>query len=344
MDFMEWILKYEYALLLVVFAMAASLTWLFRLYALKRSLIDVPNSRSSHTIPTPRGGGVAVVLTFLFMLPILGLIGSIEWPMIWALSGAGVGIALIGFLDDLGHIPARWRLSAHFICATWGLLWIGGLPPLIWFGSSISLGWFGHVCAALYLVWLLNLYNFMDGIDGIASIEAITVCLSGVFLYFIVGQFNSGIPLLFLAASVFGFLVWNFPPAKIFMGDAGSGFLGLTLGIFSLQAAHANVNLLWAWLILLGVFIVDATCTLIRRLLIGEKIYEAHRSHAYQHASRKYRAHKPVSLAVGAINMIWLLPFAITVVLGKLDGALAVLITYTPLILLAYYFDAGLSD
>jgi Fuc2NAc and GlcNAc transferase len=320
---------------------ALFMTGALRQYALAKSLIDVPNARSSHVVPTPRGGGVAIVVSFLVALILATSMGAVTWPLMWALMGAGVGIAVLGFLDDHGHIVARWRLLGHFIAAIWALYWIGGLPPLTVFGVVFDLGWVGHILAAFYLVWLLNLYNFMDGIDGIASVEAIFVCLGATLLYWLTGNGLLALLPLLLAFAVSGFLYWNFPTARIFMGDAGSGFLGITLGILSLQAAWAVPQLLWSWLILLGVFIVDATWTLFRRLLRGEKVYEAHRSHAYQFASRKYRKHLPVTLGVGAINLCWLLPMALLVANGYLDGLLGVLIAYLPLAALAVKFNAG---
>jgi len=320
---------------------ALILTGALRQYALAKSLIDVPNARSSHVVPTPRGGGVAIVVSFLVALMLATGMGAVSWTLMWALMGAGVGIAVLGFLDDHGHIVARWRLLGHFIAAIWALYWIGGLPPLTIFGFVFDLGWVGHVLAAFYLVWLLNLYNFMDGIDGLASVEAIFVCLGATLLYWLTGNGVLALLPLLLAFAVSGFLYWNFPAARIFMGDAGSGFLGITLGVLSLQAAWAAPQLLWSWLILLGVFIVDATWTLFRRLLRGEKVYEAHRSHAYQFASRKYKKHLPVTLAVGAINLCWLLPIAIVVAGGYLDGLLGVVIAYLPLAALAVKFNAG---
>ncbi len=151
--------------------------------------------------------------------------------------GAGSGVALLGFLDDHGHIAARWRLLGHFSAAIWILLWTGGFPPLDVVGHAVDLGWLGHVLAVFYLVWVLNLYNFMDGIDGIASVEAIGVCVGGALIYWLTGHVAMvGIPLL-LACAVAGFLIWNFPPARIFMGDAGSGFLGMVIGALAIQAA-----------------------------------------------------------------------------------------------------------
>lgn len=179
-------------LLIVSLAVLAwFLTALLRRYALARSLLDVPNARSSHSLPTPRGGGVAIVVAFLLGLCVAFFTGlGIAAELFYALLGAGLGIALLGFLDDHGHIAARWRLLGHFLAAAWALYWLGGLPPLAVFGGLLQLSWIGHVLAAFYLVWLLNLYNFMDGIDGIASVEAISVCLGGALLYVLLGESN----------------------------------------------------------------------------------------------------------------------------------------------------------
>ena len=317
-----------------------ALTGLLRRYALARSLIDMPNERSSHSVPTPRGGGVAIVLTFLIALFVLEIFSVFSNSLFWALLGAGVLVALVGFLDDHGHIPSRWRLLAHFASAGWALYWLGGLPPIPLFGVILDLGWLGHLLAAVYLVWLLNLYNFMDGIDGIAGIEAVTVCLGGVVLYLLssVEDFILVTPMLLLAAAVLGFLFWNFPKAKIFMGDAGSGFVGMVLGVLSIQAAWLAPELFWSWVILLGIFIVDATVTLLRRVTCGEKFDEAHRSHAYQYS------HMRVSLVVGLINVVWLFPIALFVGVGWLDGSVGVLIAYSPLIWLSFYFKAGARE
>lgn len=327
--------------LIVVALLSFGLTAALRRYALARSIIDIPNARSSHSKPTPRGGGVSIVLAFLVSLPVLWWEPAISSDVLLAAGGAGALIALVGFMDDHGHIAARWRLLGHFVASAWALYWLGGLPPVTVFGIAVNLGWSGSVLAAIYLVWLLNLYNFMDGIDGIASVEAICACLGSCLIYWLSGLESLMLLPLCLAMAVVGFLFWNFPPARIFMGDAGSGFLGIILGVLSIQAASASANFLWVWLILLGVFIVDATFTLIRRLVRGDRVYEAHRSHAYQFASRRFGRHLPVTLAVIALNVFWLLPVAMCVVLFELDGALGVVIAYVPLIFLAIKFHAG---
>ena len=324
---------------------SAVLTGWLRQLALSRGLVDVPNSRSSHDMPTPRGGGVAILLVVLVALPLLAWRGVLPLASLWALLGAGVLVGGIGWLDDHGDVAARWRLLVHFTAASWALAWLGGLPPLPVFGTTVDLGWAGHGLAVLYLVWLLNLYNFMDGIDGIAGIEAVTVCLGGLVLYRLSAGSGDAwvVPLLFVAA-VGGFLVWNFPRARIFMGDAGSGFVGIVLGLLSLQAGGIAPELFWGWVILLGAFVVDATVTLIRRLIRSERVYRAHRSHAYQRVARQVGSHVPVSLAIGAINILWLLPMASLVATGWLDGALAALVAYTPLVWLALRCGAGQAE
>lgn len=334
MTFLLW-------LMLAVVFMALFLTWVLRRYALSRSLIDIPNARSSHSVPTPRGGGVAIVLSFLAAVPLLVGAGVLSWDFALAMLGAGAGVAILGFLDDHGHVAARWRLLGHFFAAAWALFWLGGLPVINVAGMTVNLGWLGHVFAAFYLVWMLNLYNFMDGIDGLASIEAVSACLGACLIYWFAGYADLIWMPLLLAAAVAGFLYWNFPPARIFMGDAGSGFLGIMLGVLSLQGAWAAPRLLWVWLILVGVFIVDATFTLVRRLARGDKVYEAHRSHAYQFASRRFGKHLPVTLAVGLINMFWLLPMAFCVALLGLDGLAGLVLAYLPLVFLAFKFHAG---
>ncbi|KOR09680.1 glycosyl transferase [Stutzerimonas stutzeri] len=327
--------------LLGVLVLSWLLTGAVRRYALARSLLDVPTARSSHAVPTPRGGGLAIVLAFLAALPMLVLEDVLSWSTMWALLGGGALVAALGFLDDHGHVAARWRLLGHFVAAGWVLLWLGGLPPLRVGEATMELGWVGRGLALVGLVWLLNLYNFMDGIDGIAAVEAVCACFGGALLYVLLGYPIQAWTPLTLALAVLGFLYWNFPPARIFMGDAGSGFLGLVLGALALQAAWVASELLWAWLILLGVFVVDATWTLLIRLLRCERVYEAHRSHAYQLASRRFGRHIPVTLAVALLNILWLLPLAICATLGYVNGVVAVFLAYIPLAGLAWCFKAG---
>jgi Fuc2NAc and GlcNAc transferase len=323
-------------------ATSALLTAGARRYAIAFGVLDVPNERSSHTMPTPRGGGVAIVVAFLTSAVLLTILGILDYAVAAALIGSGIMVALVGFLDDHNPIAVHWRLLTHFCAAAWALGWLGGLPPIKVSGMLLSLGWLGNALAVICLVWLLNLYNFMDGIDGIAGFEAVTVGLAATVLYLQRSAVSKEwlLPCL-LAMAALGFLVWNWPPAKIFMGDAGSGFLGLMLGVLSVRAAWLDSELLWAWAILLGVFVVDATVTLSRRLQRDEIPHKSHHEHAYQHAARGLTAHRTVTLAVGGINLFWLLPVAMMVNLGLLNGLAGVLIGYAPLIWLAIRFKAG---
>ena len=331
-------------LILIFFILAFCLTYFMRAYALKKNIIDNPNERSSHSVPTPRGGGVAVVCSYLLALAVLMYSQQIQLHIGFTLIVAGFVIALLGFLDDHGHINSMLRLAVHFLVAIGVVVSLDGFSEVTAF-NGLQLGFIANIIAVLFLVWLLNLYNFMDGINGIASVEAITTTASMAILYYALNTILNADILWLLAACVFGFLLWNFPKAKIFMGDACSGFLGLILGILALIALKENLALFYAWIICLGVFVVDATYTLIKRVLNGYKMYDAHRNHSYQILSRKWGSHTPVTLVVAAINLFWLFPIAyMTATQPWAYRELAVLIAYSPLLLLAIKFKAGHPD
>ncbi|MEW6996613.1 glycosyltransferase family 4 protein [Colwelliaceae bacterium BS250] len=311
-------------------------------YALKNNVIDIPNERSSHSTPTPRGGGLSVVITFLVSLAVCIYIQGFDLFVGISLFVGGALVAFIGFIDDHGHVDAKWRLLIHSIASFCVVYSVNGLPVLDIFGVEFDFGVFGYFLSVVAIIWILNLFNFMDGIDGIAGVEAITCTFfAGLFLSFISPESSLVTMLWLLTASVSGFLLLNFPPAKIFMGDAGSGFLGFMLAVFALVSSTIDQSMLWVWLILLGVFIVDATFTMVRRFARGEKIYEAHCSHAYQFASRKYSSHLKVTLSVLIINVFWLAPMAYLVINETLNGASALCISYIPLIGLAIKYSAG---
>ncbi|KTD33971.1 MraY family glycosyltransferase [Legionella israelensis] len=324
-----------------VFILSLILTGFLRHYALARNIIDIPNHRSSHSIPTPRGGGLAFVFSFIAVIPFLYYQGFLDAKLTTALLTSGLFVAVLGFVDDRKNISAKWRLAGHFAASAIALFYLGGMPAISILGWNLPQGIILNVFVAFYLVWLLNLYNFMDGIDGIAGVEAVSVCVGGALLYWLEGAANDAILPLVLAFAVAGFLYWNFPPARIFMGDAGSGFLGFSIGIISIKSANIQSQFFWSWLILLGVFIVDATMTLVRRALSGAKVFEAHRSHAYQYASRYFGKHLPVTLAVLMINFVWLLPLALLVSKDYIAGFPGMLLAYLPLLLLALKFQAG---
>jgi Fuc2NAc and GlcNAc transferase len=157
---------------------------------------------------------------------------------------------------------------------------------------------------------MINLFNFMDGIDAIASVETICVSSAAATILFVAGDAPFSYVLLVLAAATTGFLFWNWPPAKIFMGDGGSSYIGFTIAAVAMATSDAGGINLWSWLILLAVFVVDATVTLVVRMLRRDRWYEPHRTHAYQHAARAVGSHLPISLLTGAIDLFWLFPLA----------------------------------
>ena len=329
------------ALILLAFASSLILTGAMRRYALHADLLDHPNVRSSHSTPTPRGGGIAIVFSSMAAALVAWWLAPTADRTVAILVGTSLVVAFVGFLDDHSGVPARWRFSAHAAAAAAALWAMHGIPSVPVFGHSLDLQWFGLLLAVVYLTWMVNLYNFMDGIDGIASIEAITVLLGGTLCWWLA----SATPLWFIpvvfAAAVAGFLFWNYPPARIFMGDSGSGFIGMVLGLLSLWTAQEHTQVFWCWFILLGCFMVDATTTLVRRVRRGDKFHEAHRSHAYQFASRRFGSHQRVSLSIGIINLVWLMPIALLVALGRLDGVVGTIVGYVPLVTLAFRLKAG---
>ncbi|MEO7294691.1 MAG: glycosyltransferase family 4 protein, partial [Candidatus Limnocylindria bacterium] len=296
-------------------------------YAIKRRMVDVPNARSSHRVATPRGGGGAIVVaTTVARAWSLWASGSM------ALAGVLVGglvVAGIGFVDDHHPVPASIRLVGHTLAAALAVL-VLGVP-----GIAVAL------LAVVFIAWLINLTNFMDGIDGIAGVQTLTVGASGAVLsQMIVPGTGLWIEPAVLAAASIGFLIWNWPPARVFMGDVGSGYVGFMVAVLTLRAASVSPVLGWCWLILSGVFIVDATFTLARRTVRGDRLFQAHRSHAYQHLARTW-GHRPVTLLVAAINVLWLMPVAVLVALGHVSGATGVVLAYLPLTVGAARFGAG---
>ncbi|WP_330543975.1 glycosyltransferase family 4 protein [Aeromonas hydrophila] len=335
-------------LLMFCLFLSITMTGLLRRYAQTR-LLDRPNHRSSHQVPTPRGGGMAIVTTFLLAAPLfVGLlplpygISHSSFALIWV---AALGIALVGFVDDHISLKPRTRLIVQSIAAALVVSAVNGLPELTFFGWQLDLAWCGYLLAWLGVIWFINLYNFMDGIDGLAAGEALVVCLFMALFHYLVGsEWSSvGLPLL-LGVSAAGFLCWNFPPAKIFMGDGGSGFLGLLLASLMLLDAASAPQFLWAWLVMLGVFVVDATWTLLNRYRLKCRLSEAHRTHAFQYAARHWQSHRNVTLAVFLINCLWLAPIAAMIVSSQLDGFLGLSIAYLPLAYLAYHLNAGVPE
>lgn len=331
---------FSISVLIGSFLAAFILTGVIRRVAMRKQILDIPQQRSAHSQPTPTGGGLAIVLPVLVVASIYFVSGVLPANVFLAMFGA-LTIALVGLLDDLLQLKVWMRISLQFLAAVWSVLCLGEVAAINVAGWELNNAWLLGVLAVFALVWLLNLYNFMDGIDGIAGSELVFVNVMSWFFVINTEAASVGLLATALLAAAAGFLCWNWPPAKIFMGDVGSGFSGFMLGLLALLSMQAGVMTVWTWLILLGVFVTDATLTLARRVFSRQRWYEGHSSHAYQHATRKYKSHSKVTITIVVINCIWLAPLAYLSTREQELGFFLSLLALTPLALLAYRFQAG---
>ena len=296
--------------LIIVFLFSFFTTGFIRKYSLNHALIDIPSDRSSHTVPTPRGGGLSITIPVLLCICLLFFFGWVNTEITMALGIGGLLVAVIGWIDDHKHIPALWRAVCYEIAAGWAVFCLGGLQSIKLGNYELMLGQFGSVFAVLGIVWLTNLYNFMDGTDGIAGIEAICISLFAGVLFWNIGEKGLSVICLVIMISSCGFLCWNWAPAKIFMGDVGSCLLGFCFAVLATASVKDGSIILSVWLILMAVFIVDATLTLCMRIIKGEKWYSAHRSHAYQRLVMTGVSHDKLAISILLINVMMLWPTA----------------------------------
>ncbi|HEU5040585.1 MAG TPA: glycosyltransferase family 4 protein [Gemmatimonadales bacterium] len=280
------------------------LTGLVRGYALRRRILDHPGSRSLHAAPTPRGGGLAIVVIVLVAAGALGAAGQLPPGLAPAILGGGAAVALVGWWDDVAGVTPGVRAGVHLVAALWALWWLGGLPSLQVGTTSVSFGHWGWLLGALTIVWAVNLYNFMDGIDGLAGAETVCVGIGGGVLLLTTGARGQGLLSLVAGAAGAGFLLWNWAPARVFMGDVGSGFLGFLLGVMAVASERTGALPLLVWILLGGVFVVDATVTLNRRILRGEQWYAPHRAHGYQRLVQSGWSHAKVTVAAVLVNLL----------------------------------------
>jgi Fuc2NAc and GlcNAc transferase len=325
-----------------VASLSAVLVGWVRAHALKRNIVDLPNQRSSHTVPTPRGGGIAIVITFLASLAGLAWLGEIDVMAAGTLCLTGCAIALVGYMDDRHQLSARLRFAVHASATLLVIAVFGGFPTADLARWGLGNTWVGAAFSGLALIWGTNLFNFMDGIDGIAATESVFILVAAAGLNFVSGG-DHGITaaMMNLGAACVGFAIWNWPPARIFLGDVGSGFLGFMITALILLACQRGNLPVEVLPILGGVFVVDATATLVRRAVRGDRWFESHRMHAYQHLSRRLDGHRPVTLLVLAVNLLWLLPWAYFATLFPDRARICFAAALLPLVIFALLAGAG---
>ncbi|MDX1490491.1 MAG: glycosyltransferase family 4 protein [Pseudohongiellaceae bacterium] len=332
-----------FILLALSFLFSLAITFAMGNIASRARLTAIENERSSHTGSVPVGGGLGFVLVYFVSICALWGLGSLSLSHAIVLFSA-IPVAIVGLFDDKSHVDFRLRLGVQTFCALVAAFFVGRLPAIDFAFFSLPLTGVGLVLVPMAFLWLTNLYNFMDGIDGIAAGQACIACLGAAVIFL---QHNNGtlaLLCLLMFAAYLGFLVLNWHPARIFMGDIGSGFSGFMFGAVALIGHATHTMSLWSWILLLGIFIVDATVTLLRRWRSGQRLYEAHRSHVYQHLALKYGSHSAVVWRLSLINVIYLMPLALLA--GKLPeyGVYFASAGLLPLVLVAIKLGAGLPS
>lgn len=325
MERLAWPWSFWILAALAAVAVSATSTWLAIGYARRRRLIDEPGMRRSHSTPTPRGGGIGIVVAVLVCACIPAL------PRPPTSIGAGVTlasailiVAAVGWIDDHRGLPARARFAAHCVAALVFLMPVIAAVALVpdaveaRFATSVATVWISLVLVAIGIVWFVNLHNFMDGIDGILAAQATFVFAALALLCRRVGEPHAGEVLVFAAAAL-GFVPFNFPRARVFMGDVGSGVLGLLIAVAVLWQMSAPDTALASGIVLCSAFVTDATCTLVSRIARGRRWYSAHREHLYQWLVRSGFSHA----GVVALYMGWNLVIALPVVawINRTPGA-----------------------
>ncbi len=265
----------------------------------------MPNERSSHTVPTPSGAGLAIACVFLGVVLFFGIANILDRSVAWALAGGGSLVAAVGWIDVHYTLKARYRIVVQIVAAIFAIWSLNGMPSIDLGFMRLSLGIGGSLLAVLVIVWMSNLYNFMDGIDGLIGAETIVVGFVGGAFLASAGAWDLAYISWILAISAAGFLVWNWHPAKIFMGDVGSVLIGFSFAVIVIASENKGSIPIVGWIILLAMFIADATLSTLRRVLRGERWFMAHRTFSYQRAVQMgYRHDQVVIRAMGISSVL----------------------------------------
>lgn len=336
-----------FVLLLLLSALSvAGLTAAVIRFSPRVGLVDFPVARSAHSLPRPLGGGVALAAPF-FVFGIFGLQGDSQAVTLSGLAGC-LGVFLVGLVDDFRPLSLRLRLPLQFLAAAFVVQGLS-LPAVDFFLFELTLPWLLLFLALVSLVWLCNLVNFMDGIDGIVAAQLLFCAVACACLTVLADsshatELERGAVLglcAVLTGSALGFLLWNWSPARLFMGDAGSVFCGFALGLLAFRTLELGLVSVWSWLLLLGAFVADTGVTLLRRALRGETLSEGHSEHAYQHLARRWSSHPRVVLSLVAVNCLYLFPLAWLAGIYPQYGVLFAAIGLLPVAAAAEYVGAG---
>jgi Fuc2NAc and GlcNAc transferase len=314
------------SLILATFIFSIVLSWFLtsqvRQYALAKNLLDFPNVRSSHTVPTPRGGGIAIVIVLLLSGVMSLFLPNAPIHSLLCLLLATLAFGILGWQDDKHDLSASVRFLVQILIASLSTVW------LLWNLPGWSLSFAGIVIlllTILWIVWMANLYNFMDGIDGISAVESIILGVTTSYWFAMSGSISIATICIAVAGAAVGFLRWNWSPAKIFMGDVGSLALGAFFAILAIIGTTSHL--------------ADSGVTLLHRMIKREKWWQAHRSHFYQRAVQSGFSHSQVSLAVMVINVIFSV-LASLLILGVLDAISAIVVTMAILTLLMFLINS----
>jgi UDP-N-acetylmuramyl pentapeptide phosphotransferase/UDP-N-acetylglucosamine-1-phosphate transferase len=303
-------------LALVTTSVSVLVTWASIAYAVRRRMLDLPGRRRSHDVPTPRGGGIGIVVAVVLGMTVCFALGAgfSDMRAFAAVIASIVLVALVGWVDDHRGLSAGSRLLAHVLAAV--LLGLPGLDLLLPDMTSnptwplILAAW---LVAGVGIVWSINLHNFMDGINGLLSMQAVFVFTALALICADAGRIGEAQTIGLFAAATLGFIPFNFPRPRVFMGDVGSGVLGLLVAVAVGWQMAAVPSALASALIACSAFLVDSSATLLSRMLSGRRWYSAHREHLYQWLVRSGMSHTRVTGLYMLWNLIVVVPALIFV-------------------------------
>jgi len=304
----------------------------------------VPNHRSLHQKITPKGGGIVIAVVMLLGMLTLHMNHYINLDKFLMFYGIGIVVAIWGFSDDCLDINAKYRLAIQLAIALTVCMAFGGLPVLPLGFASVHLFWAGYLIAVPAFVWFYNLNNFIDGIDGMAISAAIYCSLAASFILHFAHADQLAVLLLMLAVASTGFLVFNWPKAKLFLGESGSAYISYFFSVIILLSLHTSDITIWVWLIIFGYYVADTTATNLTRALTLPKWYLPHRSHAYQNLARCWNSHLKMLLLVLTIDTLWLFPLALLAFYNPGYAWLFAVVAYCPLLVFVVKFGPLFSN